>query len=863
MKREEEALFNRATHALQADLPDEESISASALRSARALGIEAQSAAPDEAIDNCEGVQRLFRRYRAGVLPPDRKLLIEAHLRECGTCLRRYREAQERGPLNWSAPEMAAVSRLRPLRWGWALGACAALLIPGVVLYRMYWQVPPGVRAEVQSIDGSAYLIGAGGDRQIGPGTKLGEGAELRTAGDSRAVLRLADGSVVEVNQRSTLGVGVRGRNMTVSLNRGAVIVQAAQRTSGHLYVKTPDCRVAVTGTVFSVDAGLKGSRVAVLRGSVHVAHGGVQTVLGAGGQLATSDNLAPEPLEEQFAWSPEREKYVGMMAELAEVAHHIAQIPFPEPRYSSDLLPQVPVDTVFYVSIPNLGEFLQEANGVFQDQLNQSPELREWWMKGQSHNPDRLNEFVEKIREVSKYLGNEVVLLGWGSGGRSEFAMVADVTKSGLEDELKQQFSGEPGKLVVLDEASLATADTPTAVGGGGYALVRDHQVVFASNLAALKELNSQLNAGPSGFADGEFGRQIGAAYGRGAGIILGANLRAILQSKTEQLAKGQRHQQMMAGSGLEDVQYLIAEHREVNGAIANQLDLQFTGARQRVASWLASPAPIGSLDFVSPNAAFAVAALTKDPALIADDLMAMVSPANGGALNWSEVDSKLQIDVRNDLMANLGGDFALALDGPVLPTPSWKLVIEVNNPDALENALERMVQAIRAQSQGPKAHLLSIQPSTVDSRRYYSVRDETAGTDVVEYTFADGFMIAAPSRALLMSALNTHDSGTSLARSSSFRNLLPRDESENYSAVAYQNLSPVLTPLLSQFSGESADAIRKLAADSKPTVICAWGKDNRIEAASDSRLFGFDFLALGAILDSRNKSGEQHVIQ
>ena len=110
-------------------------------------------------------------------------------------------------------------------------------------------------------------------------------------------------------------------------------------------------------------------------------------------------------------------------------------------------------------------------------------------------------------------------------------------------------------------------------------------------------------------------------------------------------------------------------------------------------------------------------------------------------------------------------------------------------------------------------------------------------------------------PRRALLIEALQTHASGNSLGRSASFRALLPKDENENYSAVAYQNLSPVLNPLLSQFSGESADAIRKLAADSRPTVICAWGKENRIEAASDSRLFGFDFLTLGALLDSRNK--------
>jgi len=49
----------------------------------------------------------------------------------------------------------------------------------------------------------------------------------------------------------------------------------------------------------------------------------------------------------------------------------------------------------------------------------------------------------------------------------------------------------------------------------------------------------------------------------------------------------------------------------------------------------------------------------------------------------------------------------------------------------------------------------------------------------------------------------------------------LLPVDQNENYSAVAYQNLGPVLTPLMSNLSGESADAIKKLAADSHPTAI------------------------------------------
>jgi hypothetical protein len=858
MKREEKAILDRATQALRADVPDEESISASAERTAKEVGIEMNRETFDGAIRNCEDVQRLFGSYRASTLPAARKLLVEAHLRDCGHCLRLFNEGREHAVLNWSAPRIATASERRPLAWGWGLATAAVLLATGFFVYRTYWQVPPGVRAEVQSIDGSAYAMNGSADRQIAPGAQLREGDELRTSGDSKAVLRLADGSVVEVNQRSALGVGARGLDMTVTLDRGAVIVQAAHRTSGHLYVRTPDCKVAVTGTVFSVDAGLKGSRVAVLQGSVKVAHAGVQAVLHPGDQMATSDSLAPEPLDQQFAWSPDHEKYVGLMAQLAEVEHRIAQIPFPQPRYSSDLLARVPANTMLYVSIPNLGDFLNEANAVFQDQLKQSPELQEWWTRGHERNPDALNDFIGKIHDVSQYIGDEVVITGLNQGDRSTMAVLADVQRSGLKEELEAQFSGKG--LTVLDEAGLAAAGSNS--GMGGYALVRDHEVVFANSVATLRQIDAQLDAGASGFADSGFGKQIAAAYGRGAGIILAANLQSMLKTGMAHLPQGARQDHGLENSGLEDLKYLIAEHRETNGMPANHLNLEFTGTRQRVASWMASPAPIGSLEFVSSNAALTLATLTKDPAAIADDLMAMASQS-GKKADLSEADAKLNISVRNDLMENLSGDFLFAIDGPVLPTPSWKLVIGVNNPGALENALERMAKASRRQSQGPNAHAVTIESTTVDSRQFYTIRNVSTGAEVADYTFADGFMIVAPSRALVMDALNTQSSGNSLAQSAAFRALLPRDENENYSAVAYQNLSPVLTPLLSQFSGNSADAIRKLAADSRPTVICAWGKDNRIEAASDSRLFGFDFLTMGAILNSRNNGSGPHVMK
>jgi hypothetical protein len=305
-----------------------------------------------------------------------------------------------------------------------------------------------------------------------------------------------------------------------------------------------------------------------------------------------------------------------------------------------------------------------------------------------------------------------------------------------------------------------------------------------------------------------------------------------------------------------MDGVRYLIVEHRETNGLPENHMNVQFAGTRQGVASWLAAPAPIGSLDFVTPNASMAVAFLSKDPTAIADDMMTMAAQDKGAPIDRSELQGKLQIDIRNDLAANLGGDFLLSLDGPVLPTPAWKAVIEVRNPDQLQKTLERLADSLRNQPQGKQPHSITITSSVAGGQVLYSLLDATSGATVAQYTYADGYMIIAPDRALLMEALHAHDSGDSLAHSAAFKALLPVDENANCSAIAYQNVSPVLGPLLSQFSGASAQALQQMAADARPTAICAWGKDSGIEVANNSRLFGFDFLVLPALI----RSGNQH---
>ncbi|HET8667263.1 MAG TPA: FecR domain-containing protein, partial [Terriglobales bacterium] len=439
--RKPDADLDKAISALRNDQPAAEDIHAASERLWAHMNSNQNAAV--EQIRGCADIEALLPAYAAGNLSSPRVLLVENHLRECVDCRDRAR-AVPKQPAAWNAPITPATSR-----WGFRQFAMAAsiLLVIGlsaIFIDQWFFAAPAGMRAKVQSVDGALYRVSDNGEGVVRPGDELAEGEIVRTAADSHAFVQLHDGSVVEMNERAEFSVTARRRDTTVHLDQGRIIVQAAKRRNGHLYVLTPDARVAVTGTVFSVNSGMKGSRVAVIEGEVHVAHAGINDVLHAGDQVATSASMNAVPVRDEIAWSRNLDKHLALLAQFAKLQHKFEQIQTPGLRYSSSILARVPANTMVFASMPNLGQALSEANRIFQDQLQQSPVLREWWNRGKHQNDGiTFEQLVEKVHVLSQYLGDEVALVAVaGQGGEADAVVIAEVRRQGLQEFLQSEFS-------------------------------------------------------------------------------------------------------------------------------------------------------------------------------------------------------------------------------------------------------------------------------------------------------------------------------------------------------------------------------------------------------------------------------------
>src|SRR5262249_489366 len=335
------------------------------------------------------------------------------------------------------AKAAAAHYRTNVLRW-----AVAAVLVAGLGLFAWPWIQRSinslyTLNAVVEAAQGGVYKVTGDKTQAVKTGEKLLRGERIRTAKSSSAVVKLGDGTLVEMRERSEFSVNDTTAGQTINLERGQVIVQAAKQRDRKLFVQTDDSLVSVRGTIFSVNSGTKGSRVSVIEGEVNVDHAGKNAALHAGDQGTTHKSIERIPVRDEIAWSRDAERYIKMLDEIR--AQIDANVAMPGNRYSTRLLDLMPENTVFYVAIPNISETLTRANQILQENIQQNGELRQWWEKEQrgSKRDHGIQGVIKQVSEFGHYLGRGVLV-----GGEPDAILVlAELNDaSGLRRSLEQQ---------------------------------------------------------------------------------------------------------------------------------------------------------------------------------------------------------------------------------------------------------------------------------------------------------------------------------------------------------------------------------------------------------------------------------------
>lgn len=855
------------------------------------------SAAISDHIEGCADFQSLIPAYLNGKLSEARSLLLVDHTHECIPCRRALKQARS-GRVETVTPVRRQQTRpgysLRPvvLRWGIAAALVIGLGLIALPLVQRYVPIG-GLDATVQAADGPLYVVGDSQTRQLKVGEKIGHDEVLRTAKDSRAVVRLGDGSVIEMKDRSEFSISKTMRGTTVHLAGGSVIVEAAKQQpqkrtvigkltkeikrflgyqeAGPFYVDTGDSLVSVTGTTFSVNAGTKGSRVSVIEGEVHLDAAGQDKVLRAGEQATTNIAIDRIPVKTEVSWSRNAARYAQVLDGLAALNKDLNAVSKPGVRNSTRLLDLMPENTVIYAALPNLSDTIAESNRIIEERIQQNPALREWFASRREARGPGMNQAITTIKEFGDQLGDEIAV-GAGlndQGQPSEPVVLAQLKNAGgfrafVDSEIQKLAAGGKAPQVQwIDDprSAVGLAATDRQL----YVWINGDIMVASPKLEGLQA----IARGGSNFSSTPFYARIAGVYQEGAGIVVAADLERIIAHTrgVRRLAMGDQHEQALSQLGVFNMKSFVLDQKDSNGKTHTRAVLAYDQADHGITSWLAQPAPMRSLEYISPDANIVAGFVVKNPTAVVDDLLVVIGKVSPDMnKHLEDLQKNHGLDLRSDFAAPLGGEYAFAIDGPILPTPSWKLVFQVNDPVHLQQTFERVVEEINKQAAKDGKQGLALDRSELNGRTFYTLRSKDFAAMEVNYVLTDGFMIAGPTRALVDQAIRFRESGKTLLHSPQFMAGLPADGNVNFSALVYHNLAPLAQPLANRMGNANLpsgpqEAIT-MAATLEPTLAYAYAYGDHVEVAAntDGGPFG---LSPATLLGMPNAFELHHILE
>ena len=530
-----------------------------------------------------------------------------------------------------------------------------------------------------------------------------------------------------------------------------------------------------------------------------------------------------------QRDWAQEFEaKYPGLLTEFGQLFKKLqSDVQLPAARRESRLLPLLPESTMSYGAFPNYGDAASQALAVFREELKQSSVLREWWQHGQAATVGpKIEDSLAKFSELNQYLGEEIAVSGTMEGKEPNLLIVAESRKPGLKKYLQQMVAELAGKsksgVLVLDPQELAAVETKPEA-GDLLILVRPDFVVAALNLATLQKFNSRLDQGSRGFVATPFGHKVEQAYGSGVTMLAAADVQKLL-TKIPQAPND--NQMTLQRSGFSDMKFLVWDHTRLNGQTLSEAELSFTGPRLAAAAWLAKPAALGSLDFLSPKAIVAGTVVLANPTRIFDDYREISGAANAAVFaNLAQMEQVMKLSLRDDLLGCLAGEITLELDSVTPPKPEWRAIFKASDSKHLQQTLSSLLKTAQFRAEEFEEEGTTI--STVEIPNGQSRLK-------IGYAIVGGYWILGSGREAVANAIHLHTSGGSLGKSKKFLAALPPNHTAEASALFYQDPIAMASLQLRGFSPEMAKSLAEAGSENVPGLIALYGEESVIREAS-----------------------------
>ncbi len=745
----------------------------------------------------CAEVRAGFHEYLDGTLTPARRLLVEDHLGRCSDCRKALAE------LKGERTVIVMPAAKRPMLNGWQRWAIAAG-VAAVALYAGRGSLdtllaPTGPRATVEVASGNLYRLPEGALRK---GSTLGDGEVLRTGPGARAVLRLADGSAVEVNERSELFVNAAWSGQTIHLQRGDVIVQAAKQRHGRLRVQTRDSIASVKGTIFAVSTGMSGSLVTVVEGTVQVNQPGTEKMLTRGQQAASSPSLAATAAGDAVAWSFHSDQYLDLLGDFAHLEKQFAALPTPALRTQPKLLQYLPPNPLVYGAIPNLKGTLDQALTLADQQAGESVVFQQWWSSGSGA---KLKDTLARMQSVFPMVGDEIVFVlsanSAGAASKKIPAIIAQVL---------------PGEEAGLTAALTGLTNAQFKVSG--------QLLLVSDSTEDLQWLQANLGQG----ASSDFAAEIAKRYQAGVGWLIAIDVADMPAGPVAQPG----HSFLDAKA----MKYLVFEQKTAQGVEENRATLAFNGARSGFASWIASKGAGGAAQYITQDAVLAFSASTLTSAQMYQEVLSRITQVNQDALvKLQAVQAKLGLNFADDVASALGTDYAFAIETPTLPIPGWVLTAEIYKPTSLDASITKLVTAFNAQlSATDQTKRLTLAPESVNGQLWTTLRS-AASKQQIAWTYDQGYLVLTNDIGLGGKAIQTRSSGFALVRSAAFTAQMPSALGVSPAGFAWLNTKGALSSLLAKIPNP---ALQKLAADRDPVLVVLNADTEQLQLASRTRI-------------------------